>query len=181
MSGGRRQRPEVRPWQSLTGPQTSKVRPGDGVSLREPAQPRLRRSVRWGNLRLFALVRATRSYPQGRFPERSVASLVTEMKVSGVRSAPCTLKGKIIGRGVPGLFWSEDLVIQDDTGFVVLDYRPHTRAAVLDAYRQSHRRRACHGRRDRGVVVGFGDHAGDVATSCCTGEAKLRLGPIGAS
>jgi heat shock protein HtpX len=49
--------------------------------------------------------------------------LISEVKVSGVRSIPCTLEGKIIGRGVPGLFYSDDLVLQDDTGFIVVDYR----------------------------------------------------------
>jgi len=70
-----------------------------------------------------SLLKLVRSYPQGQFPERTVESLVKEIKVSGVRSVPCTLAGKIIGRGVPGLFYSEDLVIQDESGFMVLDYR----------------------------------------------------------
>jgi heat shock protein HtpX len=55
--------------------------------------------------------------------KRDVKSLISEVKVSGVRSIPCTLEGKIIGRGVPGLFYSDDLVLQDDTGFIVVDYR----------------------------------------------------------
>ncbi len=54
---------------------------------------------------------------------RTVTSLVSEVKVSAVRSIPCTLEGQIIGRGVPGLFYSEDLVLQDDTGYIVVDYR----------------------------------------------------------
>jgi heat shock protein HtpX len=54
---------------------------------------------------------------------RAVKDLIGEVKVSGIRSIPCTIEGKIIGRGVPGLFYSEDLVLQDDTGFIVLDYR----------------------------------------------------------
>jgi heat shock protein HtpX len=53
---------------------------------------------------------------------RDVKSLIGEVKVSRVRSIPCTLQGKIIGRGVPGLFYSEDLVMQDSSGFIVLDY-----------------------------------------------------------
>jgi heat shock protein HtpX len=55
--------------------------------------------------------------------ERQVKSLIGEVKVSRIRSIPCTIEGKIIGRGVPGLFYSEDLVLQDDTGFIILDYR----------------------------------------------------------
>ena len=54
---------------------------------------------------------------------RQVRSLIGEVKVSAVRSIPCTIEGRIIGRGVPGLFYSEDLVLQDDTGFIVVDYR----------------------------------------------------------
>ena len=55
--------------------------------------------------------------------ERNVSSLVGEVKVSGVRAIPCTLRGGIIGRGVPGLFYSEDLVLQDGSGYITLDYR----------------------------------------------------------
>jgi heat shock protein HtpX len=54
---------------------------------------------------------------------RTVRSLIGEVKVSAVRSIPCTIEGQIIGRGVPGLFYSEDLVLQDDSGFIVVDYR----------------------------------------------------------
>lgn len=62
-------------------------------------------------------------YPQDVFPEMNVASLLKKVKVSAVRPVPCTLRGTIIGRGVPGLLWSEDFVMQDDTGIIFLDYR----------------------------------------------------------
>ncbi len=39
------------------------------------------------------------------------------------KCARVRLRGKVIGRGIPGLYWSEDLVLQDDSGFMVLDYR----------------------------------------------------------
>jgi heat shock protein HtpX len=55
--------------------------------------------------------------------QRTVASLVDEVKVSAVRAIPCTVEGEIIGRGVPGLFYSEDLVLRDQTGFIIADYR----------------------------------------------------------
>jgi heat shock protein HtpX len=54
---------------------------------------------------------------------RTVKSLVDEIKVSRIRSIPCTLEGEIIGRGVPGLFYSDDLVLRDNTGFIIVDYR----------------------------------------------------------
>lgn len=57
------------------------------------------------------------------FPEMNVASLVSKVKVSEVRPVPVTLKGKIIGKGVPGYIFSEDMVLQDQTGIIFLDYR----------------------------------------------------------
>jgi heat shock protein HtpX len=54
---------------------------------------------------------------------RTVRSLIEEVKVSAVRAIPCTIEGEIIGRGIPGLFYSDDLVLQDEGGFIVLDYR----------------------------------------------------------
>jgi heat shock protein HtpX len=63
------------------------------------------------------------SYPTDFSKPLKVRELLATVKVSAVRSVPGTLAGRIIGRGVPGLFYSEDLVLQDDTGFIILDYR----------------------------------------------------------
>lgn len=62
-------------------------------------------------------------YPPDLDAEAQIKELVGQVKVSKIRAVPGTLKGRIIGRGVPGLFYSEDLVLQDSTGFIVLDYR----------------------------------------------------------
>ncbi len=62
------------------------------------------------------------SYKTGLFPDMSILSLLKKVKVSAVRPVPCRIKGTIIGRGVPGLIWSEDFVIQDKTGIMFLDY-----------------------------------------------------------
>jgi len=72
---------------------------------------------------LGALGRTLFSYRGGAFLEASVASLLRKVKVSAIRSYPVTLKGQIIGRGIPGLIYSDDLVLQDETGFILLDYR----------------------------------------------------------
>ncbi len=69
------------------------------------------------------LLRTIFSYNFSFFPEMKISSLLKKVKVSGVRPVPCEIKGKIIGRGVPGLIWSEDFVLQDDTGIIFLDYR----------------------------------------------------------
>ena len=63
------------------------------------------------------------SYSTGDFPSMNVASLLKRVKVSAIRGVPCTLSGTVIGRGVPGLIWSEDFVIQDRSGIMFLDYR----------------------------------------------------------
>ena len=73
------------------------------------------------------LVKVAFSYRGGDFPENSVAGLLSKIKVSRVRPVPATLRGRIIGRGVPGLIWSEDLVLQDQTGFMFMDYRQPVR------------------------------------------------------
>ena len=72
---------------------------------------------------LGELIKTAYSYRRD-FGDREVADLVREIKVSSVRGVPAKLRGQIIGRGIPGLFWSEDLVLQDKTGFIVLNYHP---------------------------------------------------------
>jgi hypothetical protein len=57
------------------------------------------------------------------FAPLSVAGLLHKVKVSGVRPVPARMRGTIIGKGVPGLIWSEDFVMRDGTGILFLDYR----------------------------------------------------------
>jgi Zn-dependent protease with chaperone function/Zn-finger nucleic acid-binding protein len=78
-----------------------------------------------------ALIRTVWSYRAGSFPPTTVAALLQTVKVSGVRSVPARLKGTVIGRGIPGLIYSEDLVLRDDTGFIFLDYRQPFRLMEL--------------------------------------------------
>ncbi len=57
------------------------------------------------------------------FPDMSASTLLRQVKVSDIRPVPCRLEGTIRGKGVPGLLWSEDFVMQDDTGLMFLDHR----------------------------------------------------------
>lgn len=57
------------------------------------------------------------------FRPATVLDLLGQVKVSQIRPAPAVLEGTIIGRGIPGYFLSEDLVLQDETGYILLDYR----------------------------------------------------------
>jgi heat shock protein HtpX len=72
---------------------------------------------------LSFLLQTLFSYKHGFFPETTVVNLLKKVKVSSVRPVSCSLKGRVIGRGVPGLIWSEDFVLQDETGIIFLDYR----------------------------------------------------------
>ena len=72
-------------------------------------------------LGMFAQIKF--EYPVDHFPEMSITSALKQVKVSAIRPVPCTLKGKIVGRGIPGLVWSEDFILQDETGILFLDYR----------------------------------------------------------
>jgi heat shock protein HtpX len=62
-------------------------------------------------------------YRWDHFPHLSVAALLHKVRVSAVRPVPTTLTGTIIGKGVPGLVWSEDFVLRDRTGLIFLNYR----------------------------------------------------------
>lgn len=72
---------------------------------------------------LGALGRLAYEYRGNFFAPLSVAGLLHKVKVSNVRPVPARLRGTIIGKGVPGLIWSEDFVMQDATGILFLDYR----------------------------------------------------------
>ena len=63
------------------------------------------------------------AYRARSFLPMSIAALLRKVKVSNVRPVPVAIEGTIIGRGVPGLIWSEDMVLQDDSGFIFMDYR----------------------------------------------------------
>ncbi|MCX5795975.1 MAG: M48 family metalloprotease [Elusimicrobia bacterium] len=70
-----------------------------------------------------SLCRLWFKYRGGFCPDMTVSAVLKKVKVSGVRGVPAALQGRVIGRGVPGFIVSEDLVLQDKTGFILLDYR----------------------------------------------------------
>jgi Zn-dependent protease with chaperone function len=71
---------------------------------------------------LSYLARTFFSYNSSFFAQMNIASLLKKIKVSAIRPVPCDISGTIIGRGVPGLIWSEDFVLQDKSGIIYLDY-----------------------------------------------------------
>lgn len=68
------------------------------------------------------LLRYYYSYGNG-YEERTIEELLSRDDASPIKGISTVLKGKIIGKGIPGLFYSEDLVIDDGTGIMLVDYR----------------------------------------------------------
>jgi heat shock protein HtpX len=60
---------------------------------------------------------------RGEFRDSCVGRLLEDLEVSQIRPRAVRLKGKIVGRGEPGAFWSSDFVLRDETGIVFLLYR----------------------------------------------------------
>lgn len=52
-----------------------------------------------------------------------VASLLRRLDASPVTGLPVSVRGHVIGRGMPGYVLSPDLVVQDSSGFVPVRYR----------------------------------------------------------
>lgn len=73
-------------------------------------------------LGLAFLLKVLYAYSGGEFKPMNVRGLLKKVVVSAVDPVPCRISGTIIGRGVPGLLYSEDFVLQDDTGIIFLDY-----------------------------------------------------------
>ena len=60
---------------------------------------------------------------RGRFEDASVGSLLEDVEVSQMRPRAVRLQGEIVGRGLPGAFWSPDLVLRDSTGILFILYQ----------------------------------------------------------
>jgi heat shock protein HtpX len=59
----------------------------------------------------------------GEFVDSTVGSLIEDVEVSQMRPRAVRLKGEIVGKGVPGFFWSSDLVLRDPSGIIFILYR----------------------------------------------------------
>ena len=57
------------------------------------------------------------------YKQANVAGLLGQVKVSEITAIPCELEGQIIGKGDPGCIFSEDFILQDETGIIFLDYK----------------------------------------------------------
>jgi len=71
----------------------------------------------------FTSIIKTRYMYKSGFEDKTVLDLVTNVKVSPIRTIPAFLEGKIVGKGIPGYYFSEDMYFQDNTGLMYVDYR----------------------------------------------------------
>ncbi|MFX1498293.1 MAG: zinc metalloprotease HtpX [Promethearchaeota archaeon] len=71
---------------------------------------------------ISSIIRTLFMYRKG-FEPAKVVDLVTQINVSPVRPIPAIIEGRIIGKGIPGYYFSEDLYFQDNTGLMYIDYR----------------------------------------------------------
>jgi Zn-dependent protease with chaperone function/Zn-finger nucleic acid-binding protein len=96
-------------------------------TLARGAQPGLRALSLLGlpvlGLGIGSLLKTWWTYRGDYFAPLNVSGLLHKVKVSGVRPVPARVRGTVIGKGVPGLIWSEDFVMRDSSGILFLDYR----------------------------------------------------------
>jgi heat shock protein HtpX len=88
-----------------------------GITLPPKAQPFLLMvaGVTW-------IMRVAYRY-RGKFQDVAIGTLLEDVEVSQMRPRAVRLKGKILGRGEPGVFWSPDLVLRDASGIMFILYR----------------------------------------------------------
>ena len=60
---------------------------------------------------------------RGAATSETIGTLLEDLDVSEMRPRAVTVTGEILGRGLPGAFWSPDLVIKDATGLLFVLYR----------------------------------------------------------
>jgi Zn-dependent protease with chaperone function len=70
----------------------------------------------------MSIIKTGYMYKRG-FEDKKVLDLVTNVKVSPIRPVPAFIEGKIVGKGIPGYYFSEDMYFQDETGLMYVDYR----------------------------------------------------------
>lgn len=61
-------------------------------------------------------------FPSNNFKHHTITELLSYTDVSIIKSVPCTLIGRIIGKGEPGYMFSKDFILQDNSGIIFLQY-----------------------------------------------------------
>lgn len=70
----------------------------------------------------LAIIRLKYKFPKKGFSQSSVLECMGDLYASPVRGRPVILSGKAIGRGEAGYVFGEDMIFQDNTGIIYLNY-----------------------------------------------------------
>jgi heat shock protein HtpX len=54
---------------------------------------------------------------------KNILSLMEDLYADPIKGKPIILRGTIVGRGMSGYYFSEDLMLQDETGLIYLNYQ----------------------------------------------------------
>ena len=73
-------------------------------------------------LGLGMIGKALYRFPNSSAKEVSLLDLMMDIYASPVRGKKVAVKGKVIGKGQAGAYFSEDLMFEDNTGIIYLDY-----------------------------------------------------------
>lgn len=69
------------------------------------------------------ILRAFYRYPSiTKAKSTDIISLMSDLYATPVKGEPIMLQGTVIGRGIPGYIFSEDIMFQDNSGLMYLDY-----------------------------------------------------------
>ncbi|HDM05865.1 MAG TPA: peptidase M48 [Candidatus Aenigmarchaeota archaeon] len=71
---------------------------------------------------LSIILQTIYKYREGKFKKSSVIELMSNVYASPIRGIPVELQGMVIGRGVPGFIFSEDMMFKDRSGLIYLNY-----------------------------------------------------------
>lgn len=80
--------------------------------------------ISFGIIFILLLMRIFYRYPSMKRAQPSdIYTLMTDLYANPVRGRPVQLNGSVVGKGVPGYVFSEDVMIQDNTGLLYIDYQ----------------------------------------------------------
>lgn len=68
------------------------------------------------------LIKTSYSYSERNFQPTTILECMRNVYASPIKGIPLKLDGNVIGRGVPGFVLGEDMMYQDKTGMIFLDY-----------------------------------------------------------
>ncbi len=59
---------------------------------------------------------------RNKFEDTDIADIMDDIYTSSIKGRPIKFRGKIVGKGVPGYIFSEDMMFEDKTGIIYLNY-----------------------------------------------------------